>query len=160
MFDQFITIGLTEQKLKVDSGEWQGSRSQASNIWDLILALDARPCPQRPLKSSITRNLILLLNVGMHRFLEAMRNDQYLAGVEATDWACSVIVIINYHCLSLIWQERGGWLCLRRRSVPSKRCQPWVGSNSSSLFSLPKSAIKEHSSPGWMLVLNVSNISS
>lgn len=36
---------------------------------------------------------------------------------QTVERACSVIVIINNYCLSLIWQEESDWLCLKWRRV-------------------------------------------
>ncbi len=115
MFDRLITGG----SIKKPSGLRWLTRQLKALCRDLGLHPSVGwPFPCRGLlKPSIMRNFILLLNVGDVLFWKPQKWSEF-GQTWTVGRACSVIVIINNYCLSLIWQKESYWPCLKWRRVP------------------------------------------
>lgn len=156
MFDRLITGGSIKKR--------SGFRWLTRQLKPLCRDLGSHPSvgwlfPSTGLlKSSIMRNFILPLNVDYVLFGKAAEMIRIWPDW-TVDRACSVIVIINNYCLSLIWQRESDWPCLKWRRVSQNGANTGQDQMLKNLFPLPRTAIKAHSSPDEIPVLNVSNIS-
>lgn len=121
--NQFIRSCLSDSLLALPFKSLRGLRWLTRQPKPLWRVLGLRPGVGQPfpsgglLKSSIMRNFILLLNVG---YVLRWKPQQWSEFGRIGRWgqACSVIVIINNYCLSMIWQEVSDWSCLKWRRAP------------------------------------------